>query len=155
MKRRSLLVLPALFALMLPLAFAGEGYKCTKSTQECLDMMAASYRAHGWAGLELDKTDSGALTVKRVVADSPAEAAGFKAGDVLVAVNGVKYAEDNEKALKAVKKDMAPGKKVVYTISRGGATKEIGVTLAQVPNEVLAQMIGTHMLDHAQVAQAK
>ncbi len=155
MKRRTWLVLPALLAVMAPLAFAGGGYKCTKTTQECLDMMVASFKSHGWVGLELDKTDAGALTVKAVVPDSPAQAAGFKVGDVLTAINGVEYSEENEAALMAVKKEMAPGRKVTYTVSRGGTTKDLNVTLAEMPSEVLAQIIGAHMLEHAQVAQAK
>jgi len=155
MKRRNWLVLPALLAVIAPLAFAGGGYKCTKTTQECLDMMVSNFKAHGWVGLELDKTEAGALTVKAVVPDSPAQAAGFKVGDVLVAINGVKYADENESALMAVKKEMAPGKKVTYTVSRDGASKYLNVTLAEMPSEVLAQIIGAHMIEHAQVAQAK
>ena len=155
MRRRNWLVLPALLAMMAPLAFAGGGYKCTKTTQECLDMMVSSYKSHGWVGLELDKTEAGALTVKAVVPDSPAQAAGFKVGDTLVAINGVKYADENEEALMAVKKEMAPGKEVTYTVTRGGASKDLNVTLAEMPSEVLAQIIGAHMIEHAQVAQAK
>lgn len=151
MKRQSWLVLPALLVVVIPSVIAGHdsSYKCTKSTQECLDMMTADLRAHGWVGLEIDKAD-GALTVKGVVPGSPAEAAGFKAGDVLIAMNGVKYGDEKSKeALMAVRKTQAPGKNVTYTISRGGYEKKITATLAEVPNEVLAQHIGSHMLDHA------
>ena len=151
MKRQSWLVLPALLVVVIPSVIAGhDSYKCTKSTQECLDMMTADLRAHGWVGLELDKSEAGALSVKRVVPGSPAEAAGFQAGDALLAMNGVRYADEKSKeALMAVRKTMAPGKNVTYTISRGGYEKKVTATLAEVPNEVLAQHIGSHMLDHA------
>ena len=98
------------------------------------------------------------LTVKRVVADSPAESAGFKSGDVLVALNGIKYEDKNKDALMAAKKSMAPGKQVAYTVSRDGQEKTITATLAPMPSEVLAQWIGHHMLDHVDataIAQGK
>ena len=149
MKRQSWLVLPALLVVVIPSVIAGhDSYtKCTKTTQECLDMMTAGLRAHGWVGLEYDK---GALIVKRAVPGSPAEAAGFQSGDVLVALNGLRFDDEKTKEARAAdKKTMAPGKNVTYTISRGGYEKKLTVTLAEVPNEVLAQHIGSHMLDHA------
>src|SRR5262245_11910065 len=39
MKRQSWLVLPALLVVVIPSVLAGGDYKCTKSTQECLDAM--------------------------------------------------------------------------------------------------------------------
>ena len=151
MKRGSWLVLPALLVVVIPSVIAGhDSYKCTKSTQECLDMMTTDLRNHGWVGLEYDKNEAGVLVIKRVVPSSPAEAAGFQAGDNLVALNGINFADEKSKeALKAARKAMAPGKNATYTISRGGYEKKITVTLAEVPNEVLAQHIGSHMLDHA------
>jgi C-terminal processing protease CtpA/Prc len=152
MKRYSWLVLPALLLIVAPAVLAHDDHaKCTKSTQACLDEMVSGMRAHGWIGLELDKSDAdSALKVKRVVPGSPAEAAGFQVGDELIAVNGVTYSDKNEDALMAVKKTMAPGKQVTYTVSRAGSERKITATLASMPNEVLAQWVGMHMLDHAQ-----
>jgi len=159
MKRRSWLVFPVLLIAMVTYGVAGsDHYKCTKSAQDCLNEMAASLKTSGWIGLEIDKSDDGVLTVKRVVADSPAESAGFKSGDVLVALNGIKYEDKNKDALMAAKKSMAPGKQVAYTVSRDGQEKTITATLAPMPSEVLAQWIGHHMLDHVDataIAQGK
>ena len=153
MKRKSWLVAPALLVAMFTYGMGGsDHYKCTKSTQDCLNEMATTLKSSGWIGLEIDRSDDGVLTVKRVVPDSPAEAAGFAAGDVLVALNGIKYEDKNKDALMAAKKAMAPGKQVTYTVTRGGVEKSISATLAPIPTEVLAQVIGHHMLDHVETA---
>lgn len=147
------MVLPALLAFVaLPVVagHSGDHYKCTKSTQACLDEMAAGMKNHGWLGIEMDKSESGELSIKRVVSGSPAESAGFVVGDVLIAMNGIKYGDEkNKEALMAAKKTMAPGKQATYTISRNGSEKKLTATLAEVPSEVLAQWIGGHMLEHA------
>ena len=61
------------------------------------------------------------------------------------------------KRLKAEKSAMQVGKTVTYTIARGshGKTKEVALTLAKIPDEVLAQWIGSHMLDHAAIEIAQ
>ena len=156
MNIRRLLVLPALLALVVPVAIAGgDHYACTKGTQECLDMMAEKYSKKGYLGIEAEITEDGKYLIKSVLPDTPAQAAGFKSGDVIVAVNGVKYAMDNKDALKAVKAEMLPGKKITYTVERGGYDKKLSATLAKVPTQVLAAWVGEHMLEHADVEIAQ
>lgn len=130
-------------------ASAGGGHgKCTEGTdQASLAKRVEKMKAHGWLGLETDKNAQGAYVVKSVVAGSPAAAAGFQAGDVLVALNGVALAESNMEAVKKAKAGNAPGKEVTYTIRRGGAERQVTATLAPVPREVLAQWLGEHLID--------
>lgn len=155
MKRRFAALLPAVALVIAPamapaVMAGGDHYKCTKSTQDCLNEMSANLKNSGWVGFELDKSDNGAMVVKKVVPGSPAEQAGFREGDVLVALQGIRFGdESNKEALKAAKKAMAPGKQVSYTVQRAGAEKQLTAKLAPVPQEVLAQWIGTHMMAHA------
>ena len=151
MKRRIAALLPAALLVLAPVAFAGhDHYKCTKSTQECLNEMSASLKNSGWVGIELDKNEDGKMLVKKVVPGSPAAQAGFSEGDVLVALQGIKFGDEaNTEALKAAKKAMAPGKQVTYTVQRAGSEKKLTATLAPVPQDVLAQWIGNHMMAHA------
>ncbi len=139
-------------------ALAGD-YKCTKGvaddTQNCLNMMAAKMEKRGWVGLHLDQTEDGAYKVELVVEESPAEAAGFAVGDKLVALNGIRFDEANEEALHKEWENMTPGKEVTYTVARGSKDVTIEVTLAPLPDEVLAQAVGEHMLKHASVAHAQ
>ena len=155
---RNTLMRALALALLLPLpAYAGGyGEKCTASTQECLDKMAAKMRISGWVGLELDKdATTGAYSVKRVVAGSPAENVGIQPGDVLFALNGIEINESNSEALKKAKADWAPGQSVTYTIKRDGRDRKVQLTLAPMPADVLARFIGEHMLEHAAVEMAK
>lgn len=156
MKRRDWLVLGALLLVTMPLSFAGgkEKYKCTHTTQDCLDGMSASLKKSGWLGVELNPSETGEMSVKRVIPGSPAEAAGLKVGDTLLALNDLKYGDETKKeAWMAVN---VPGKEVTLTITRGGSEKKIPVTLAQRPAEVIAQQVGMHMLEHAgEIAIAK
>ena len=130
-------------------AFAGHG-KCDASTQECLDKMAAHMQKSGWVGVELEKSDMGGYQVAKVIPGSPAEEAGIRAGDVLFAMNGIELGDENNKeAIMKVKKNLAPGKSVDYTIKRDGYDRQVTVTLAPMPADMLAQYVGQHMLDHA------
>lgn len=158
MKRTALTLALIATVAVACVALAGEGKheKCTASTQECLDQMRAKLEARGWLGIEAD-WGKDATKVTRVIPGGPAEAAGLKAGDVLVAINGVALAEENKEKLYAVKKGMVPGAEVTYTVKRAGAKQQVAVTLSHMPEEVIAQWIGEHMLqDHAgtQIAAA-
>jgi C-terminal processing protease CtpA/Prc len=137
------------------LAGGSDCSKCTENTQACLDAMVAKLQHRGWVGVELDKDDYGKLTVTDVIPDSPAQRAGLRDGDVLVALNGVEFGEKNKKALHAVKKEMAVGKTITYTVKRDGYKKQIDVTLGKVPDEVLAAWVGEHMLDHSAIEVAQ
>lgn len=134
----------ALVATVAPLA-AGEG-KCTEDAATCLRHMAEKLKTRGWVGLELDYAEDGAMVVKEVIADSPAQAAGFQAGDLLAALDGVAYGEENKEALKAAYAKVVPGNTVTYTVRRGGESVDLPVELAKIPETVMAQWIGHHML---------
>jgi S1-C subfamily serine protease len=139
-------------ALAAPLAAGEKGKKCEMDTQACLTKMATALKDRGWVGIEMDET-SGRLTLTRVVPGSPAEAAGLRAGDVLVALNGVPFGKENEAKVKATQKAMTPGAKITYTVSRDGKDQPVEGTLGPLPREVLAQWVGAHMLDgHTQTA---
>ncbi len=147
-------LIAALAVLIAVPLLAGGKHKCEATTQECLDKMASSYKAHGWVGIEGDNDEAGHFVIKKVIEGSPAEAAGLKKGDVLVAMNGVTFADENKDKLKKIKSGMAPGKTLEYTVERGGKSKVVAVTLVEIPEEVLAQWIGKHMLEHAAVKVA-
>src|SRR6266850_3837805 len=89
MHRHTWLILVAVAVLAFLPVFAGEHGKCTMSTQDCLDHMAASMKSSGWVGVELQTDNPEGYEVTKVVPGSPAEAAGIAAGDILVELNGV------------------------------------------------------------------
>jgi S1-C subfamily serine protease len=151
MKTRIILLMSALVMLAVPV-FAGSGEKCATSTQVCVNHWAAG-KDKGWTGLELDKSEVGIVKVKSVTPDSPAAAAGFQIGDVLVAMNGVKMAD--KEGMKKAKGTWKAGQSVSYTVQRAGAEQQIAVTLARTPDQIYSSMMGSHMIEnHAVVATA-
>lgn len=132
-----------------PALFAGGGHHdCDASAQDCLNAKAAQYAKHGWLGIETEKNSYGGYTVTSVSDKSPAAKAGFQPGDVLVAMNGIALKADNKEKLRAAKKSLAVGKRVTYTVKRGGEKRQVTATLGEVPRTVLAQWVGEHMLEH-------
>jgi len=134
-------------------AMAGE--KCTASTQDCLNQMAKNLENKGWVGIEMENEGGDdRMVVTKVVEGSPAEKAGFKPGDVLVAVNGIAFSDENEKKIKNAQHAMVPGADFTYTVARRGSKVDLNVELGQIPDNVKAQWIGGHMMDHADVKMA-
>ena len=94
------------------------------------------------------------MTVTRVVPDSPAMTAGFEVGDVLLAFDGMRYADATDEQKQEAWESMTPGKQVSYTVLRGGSETRLDITLGKVPQKLVAQWVGNHMLEHVTVAQA-
>jgi len=142
-------------AMALSAAIAGEkGYgKCKEDTQTCLNHMVAEMKGRGWLGIQMDDEGGPAnIKITKVVPGSPAEASGFQVGDVLVSVNGAKFAENTEEkcvTCEKTKETWKPGNKVTYVVKRNGADTTLNATLAALPSDVMAQMIGMHMIDNA------
>lgn len=138
------------FALLLAgSAIAGERHeRCNLDTQECLDKMAAKMKTKGWLGIETTKIEDGWYKVSAVTAESPAAEAGLQAGDVLLALNGVKLNANNKAELKKAKKSLGPGKTANYVVKRQGAKVQVAVTLSHVPEIQIAEWIGQHLLEH-------
>jgi predicted metalloprotease with PDZ domain len=155
MKRRSVVTIAALAVLIAVPAIAGSGAgKCTQTTQACLDSYAKS-ASKGWAGLEYDKSaGEKSYVIKRATPGSPAEAAGFQPGDVLVSLNGVAFTADKA-TLKKAKGEWAVGQSVAYVVKRGDQQVTLNTKLAAMPSEVFASMVGEHMVSsHMSTATA-
>ncbi|HEX2225132.1 MAG TPA: PDZ domain-containing protein [Thermoanaerobaculia bacterium] len=74
---------------------------------------AEKLAAKGWLGIDTKKDEaSGVVVVKSVAAGSPAEAAGFRTGDVLVSLNGIALTAENKESLKKAKSQLGVGKAV-------------------------------------------
>ena len=147
-RRISWTAIAAFFALG-AFATAGEKGHCTAPAGECVKAMYEKLSHAGWLGIETDKDEKGLVTIKAVVPDSPAVAAGFKPGDALLAINGVELVEANKEAIMKTKKSLGAGSQASYTVLRQGAKMTLSATLVAPPRSVLAQWIGEHVIaDH-------
>ena len=155
MKRFPGLLAAVMIMIVAMPAVAGDATKCNASTQDCLNHMTKSLNNRGWVGIEMDdKGGVGLMVITKVIEDSPAEKAGFRVGDALVAVNGVAFSEENEKQLKDMQYSMTPGADFTYTVSRKGSKVDLHVELGKLPDNVKAQWVGHHMMDHAELQMA-
>ncbi len=154
MIRRTLPVVLVVLALAVTPALAG-GDHCKGSPEDCVKKIHAKLSAKGWLGVETEKAADGRYQVTVVVPGSPAEAAGFRPGDLLVAMNGVELNEANKEAISKVKHSLGPGSQVTYTVKRQGGKVELAATLSEMPRAQIAQYIGEHMLDqHVEIRMA-
>jgi len=126
-----------------------EGCKATK--EECAKYMAEA-KNKGWLGIKYDATEDGTSVVKDVIEGSPAEKAGFRSGDVLIALNGVEMNDANKALVKTTWKSLKPGSQANYTVKREGVTKDLSVTLGTMPDDVYQAMVTEHMKEHVTVA---
>ncbi len=82
--------------------------------------------------------DANGLIISDTETDSPADKAGIKRGDVIVAVNGKQIHDQDD--LRLTISQMSPGSKVTLNVARDGKPMVVNVTLAQFsekPNELL------------------
>lgn len=148
MKKLILLAAVAVVLAGAGIAHAGGAHGKAANAESCLAEKAAKMAGKGWLGVETEKAAGGGYTVAAVHPGSPAEAAGIRAGDVLVALNGIRFAEENHDALKKAKAGLGVGSEVSYTVARDGGERQLSATLAPVPREVLARWLGEDVLDH-------
>jgi S1-C subfamily serine protease len=142
MKPTVTLLALALVVGLVTAAFAGGGSECKtgEAHAKAAHATKAKLAAKGWLGIETDKDEAtGAYRVTGVAPGSPAEQAGFQAGDVLVAFNGIPV-KDKER-MKAAKASIGVGSQVTWTVARAGAEQKLAATLAPVPEQVLAQWL--------------
>jgi serine protease Do len=78
----------------------------------------------------------GAL-VNSVELASPAEKAGLVSGDVILAVNGTPVEQSSD--LPRVIGDLKPGQSAKLQIWRGGATRDISVSLGEIPSDKITR----------------
>ncbi len=124
-----------------------EDCTCNEPVHDCLNTMVTKLKTTGFIGVEIDEDKATkALTVSEVIPGSPAEAAGIVPGDVLYALNGIRFDSEHHDEMAKVK---VPGNEVTCTIKRNGASKQIKLTLVPMPADLMAKYIGEHMMVHA------
>ena len=147
------LLVAAVLALT-PLA-AGEKEKCTHPVEDCLEYIRTTMKNSGWVGVLLDYDEATVgWTLTEIVADSPAEDVGLKAGDVLFAANGVRAEGEQSEAMWKAHKKTKAGDMVLWEIRRDGTEKRMEIILAPMPADLLAKYIGEHLLLHENQDQA-
>lgn len=148
--RKTALVMFVVFAMTAlaatPLLAGGDKHaKCTHDPDDCKAKMQAKLAKKAWLGIEMETNKEDQYVITKVVADSPAERAGFQKGDVLLAMNGHEYAPCSKKAIKTAWSEVEPGSKAVYVVLRNGEKTKLKAKLDHVPAAMQAKWIDEHM----------
>jgi len=134
-------------------ALAGGGsdsaLAASKSTEDVFTSLGSNQNGtdteQPWLGAQIKRTSDG-LTVSAVIADSPAEKAGLKRGDVITAVDGTQVA-DMQALLNAIKGKKV-GDSITLSITRDSSAQDVTATLEARPaplagaNPVLPELSG-------------
>lgn len=131
-----------------------EPYRCPEEATKCVEQMTKHFRERGWVGINMDWTEEDdAVRITKVIPGSPAERAGLQAGDILRSLNDIEYNMDNELKLKETYEAARPGRIAKFTVERDGQVIRIDVTMEPIPEAVIAQWIGNHLME-AHAAEA-
>jgi serine protease Do len=106
-------------------------------------LMAKGRVVRGWLGVVIQEITpeiaetigvKEGILVSQVAPGSPAERAGLKVGDIIVAIDGEKVREVRELQFRIMK--TPPGTEVTLTIIRGGKEQTIKAKVGEMPEEV-------------------
>ena len=132
-----------LAALVVPSAPArAADPKCPLPLHECLERYS-HMRERPWFGAWLEVVDSTSdvRRIERVFPGSPAERAGLKPGDRLKTIGG-----QPPRTFFAGKAGWKPGEQTALGIERDGRAIEAKWTFAPIPDDVLAELLGAHVV---------
>jgi putative serine protease PepD len=90
-------------------------------------LVAGQKVTHPFLGVYLSDASGGGATITKLTAGGPAATAGIQAGDVVTAVDSAPITSSSD-LVTAISSDTV-GQKVTLTVTRGGASQQIAVTL--------------------------
>jgi predicted metalloprotease with PDZ domain len=128
-------------------------HHCNMSAEACAQEMQKTLSTRGWLGLSMDPGDESSMAITKVYPGSPAEKAGFQVGDKLVSINGVAVNDENEEKIHGMLKKAKIGDQVTYVVSRDSQNTTLKATLAQMPQDAIAEAIEQHMKTDHQMAK--
>jgi putative serine protease PepD len=113
-------------------ASAGVGFAVPSNTVKrvATSIIGGKSVQHSYLGVHLTSTGQGA-TVADVASGGPADHAGLRPGDVIIAVNGAQVGSTDQ--FIGVVDSHPPGDTLTLTVRRGARTQDIKVKLGQRP----------------------
>lgn len=118
--------------------------RCHATRAECETRIHEMMAGKKYLGVVFYDTEKGIL-IKAVVAESPAEAAGLRQGDLIVKVNGQNCADGNVKLFKKLV-DKARAKGVLaIRVKRNGSYVDTEARLTQITETQIERIIAAHL----------
>ncbi|HEY0159743.1 MAG TPA: PDZ domain-containing protein [Thermoanaerobaculia bacterium] len=131
-------------ALVVAATIAAEGPKCNGTARECEQKIRHLVSGRRYFGATVQDRNPG-LVVNSVHPNSPAERAGLKPGDQLIALNGRSLREASGREFKQLIADARSTGRIWMLISRHGAITKIETRLEPYTKEQVAKMVALHL----------
>ena len=106
----------------------------------CEQRMMKHFDRNGWVGITPEHGEGGAITVGHVFADSPAERAGVRRGDMIHRVNGHQIPGD-EAVMREIYASFRPGSAIIFDLGRNGERLSVEIQPEPIPQSILEEWI--------------
>jgi predicted metalloprotease with PDZ domain len=137
-------------------AFAGDDtqpHKCSASARECEQQIRSMLSGRRYLGA-LIGDEGGALVVKSVKPESPAERGGLAPGDRLMSVNGQSTAQADNVAFKKILSDAKQTGRLRLIVARRGILKPVDVLMQTYSKEQVDRIVAQHLTTGHAVANS-
>lgn len=114
---------------------------------DCMHSVVEDIRARGWLGLRLGSVRPRGLRVLDVAPGGPAEKAGLRPGDLVLAIGGRPVEAGDPVAVQPLLEQARPGKSLSLLIRRDDALRTVQVQAARLPPDKLADSVGHYVLN--------
>lgn len=125
-------------------ATAGEPDRCQSPPDECERQIRAMLTGKKFLGITMADSGSGPV-IRSVVPNSPAERAGFQAGDRIIGVNAHDCSHASPQDVKRMLTPLPQNARVMFMVIRLAQLKRISVRFGTLPKEQIDQVVEAHL----------
>jgi C-terminal processing protease CtpA/Prc len=129
---------------LLATSIGAEDPKCSATARECDHQIRQMLSGRRFLGVTVQELNPG-LVVKAVVPNSPAERAGLRSGDRLVAVNGKSLAQASSREFKQIIAEARETGRLMMIITRGGVSSKVVTRLEPYTREQIQRIVSAHL----------
>ncbi len=144
MKPRTLIIVAVLLLSAISAIAGDELPRCPATREDCEHKIREAMTGKKYLGLIFYDTEKGIL-IKAVVAESPAEEAGLRAGDLIVRVNGQNCADGNVKLFKKLVEKARETGVLKIRVKRNGSHVDTEAKLTQITEKQIQRVVAAHM----------
>ena len=144
MKPRTLIIVAVLLLSAISAIAGDELPRCPATREDCEHKIREAMTGKKYLGLIFYDTEKGIL-IKAVVAESPAEEAGLRAGDLIVRVNGQNCADGNVKLFKKLVEKARETGVLKIRVKRNGSHVDTEAKLTQITDKQIQRVVAAHM----------
>jgi S1-C subfamily serine protease len=125
--------------------------KCNVAVRECDQQIRNMLGGRRYHGAQIEEKKPG-LVIKSIAEKSPAERAGLRVGDRLIAINGKSLTHASSRDFKQLVADARKTGRVGLIIWRQGGYRKLDIRLEPYSKEQMDKIIAGHLATHAHPA---